>query len=636
MSALVGVWRKDGAPPIESALDAMERAISDWQCDTRGAWCDGDIGLGNRLLYTTPESHYERVPFTHPAFPHLVLSADAWLDNRDALCDAFGIPPAARATTCDGELILRAYAQWGEVCAAKLRGDFAFALWDAQRRQWYCARDFVGAKPLLYFDSPQLFSFASDIRAVLACPGVPNALDEVMLAAYLSMQSTVAAEQRRTFYQDIFKIPPAHFLVVTRDTARLTRYWSPDDAPAVCLASPDGYAERTRELLERAVQNSIRTPYRVGAHLSGGLDSTAIAILAARGQPARNGRLNGYSWSPPPSRAPIQDEADERSFIEIVCAQENITPRYLEYSHADAAAVYRRDVTRIPREMALREEQVEDAAARDNVRVLLSGWGGDELLSYSGRGYLAELFLSRRWGELERQVKRRLPPSARGARRLRAYGGIVYDQMLWMLMPDWVWRLHSPYPPQTFHAEYMEPEFFRQRRAAVLALRDPLPRDYPNVRVTQTTRLEHGHLTRRMESWTMHGARRGIVYRYPLLAQELVEFVLGLPPHLYFDAGRSRAVLRRATRGILPEPLRATRTKDEPTAIGIIMDAQAGGARALYEQTRPQFTNHPATRYVNVRAIEAAFTSPTFKPLQAVALMFALSCFYIPALAARQ
>lgn len=632
MSALFGIWRKDDAPQIEASLDAMERAAQDWQCDARGVWQDGRVGLGIRLLCVTPESAHERAPFAHPEFPQFVLTADAWLDNRDALCDAFAIPHAARATTCDSELILRAYARWGRGCAAKLRGDFAFALWDAQRRQWYCARDFMGAKPFFYFDAPQLFCFGSDIRAVLACPDVPNVLDEGMLAAYILAQSTITAEKRLTFYQAIFKIPPAHFLVVTRDAARLTRYWSPGDAPAVALASPDAYAEQARALLERAAQNSIRTPFRVGAHLSGGLDSTAIAILAARGLSRRGEPLNGYSWSPPPARVPIQTDADERAFIEMVCAQENIAPRYLEYSHADAAAVYTRDVTLIPREMALREEQVQDAAARDKVRVLLSGWGGDEALSYSGRGYLADLFLQRRWSELVRQFLQRLPPNARGARRLRAGGRILYDQMLWMLMPDWIWRLHSSYPPQTLATAYIDPEFLREHRAAVLALRDALPRDYPSVRFTQITRLEHGHLTRRIESWATHGARHGIVYRYPLLDRDLVEFCLGLPPSLYFADGRSRAVFRRATRGILPEPLRATRSKDEPIALGIVMETQASGARALYEQTRPRFGNHPAARRVNVAALHTAFASPTLEPLKAAPLLFALSCFYIRAL----
>ncbi len=613
----------------------MERALSEWQCDARGIWFDPNdaadaarVGLGARVLYTTPEAQRERVPFIHPQFPHLVLAADAWLDNRAELCDALGVPPSERATACDSELILCAYAKWGEACAAKLHGDFAFALWDAQNARWYCARDFMGCKPFFYFAAPSLFCCASDVRAVLACPNAPNVLDEAMLAAYL-VQSTIAAEKRHTFYRDVWKLPPAHYLVVTRDAARLTRYWSPADAPAVRLASPDAYADQARALLERATQNATRTLFRVGAHLSGGLDSTAIAILAARQLRARGERMNGYSWSPPLTHTQIQTDADERAFIEMVCAQEGITPRYLEYSDAAALQIYTRDVTRIPREMALREEQTQNMAARDKTRVLLSGWGGDELLSYSGRGYLAELFWRGQWGALDNQIKKRIPAAARGARWLRAYGGILRGQVLWQLMPDWVWRLSSPYQAPTRYPQYIDPDFYRRHRAALRALQDPLPRDYPGVRATQLARLEHGHLTRRIESWAMHGAARGLVYRYPLLDRELVEFVLGLPPELYFADGRSRAVFRGAARGILPETFRATRDKSEPVAVEVVGAVLEQAVLTLYAKTRPLFAKHRAARYVNVAAIQAQVESQNIPLLELTPLLHALSCFYL-------
>lgn len=631
MSALFGIWRKDNAPTVESSLDAMERALCEWQCDTRRVRCEDGVGLGVRLLYTTPESHHEKAPFQHAEFPHLILAADAWLDNRAALCDTFQIPHSERATTCDSELILRAYVKWGEECADKLRGDFAFALWDSQKQQWYCARDFIGSKPLFYFDSPLLFCFASDVRGVLACPGVPNTLDTGMLATYLSA-STSTAEKQFTFYQTVFKIPPGHFLVVAPHTLRVTRYWSPDNAPDLHLSSPAAYAEQTRALLEQAAQNATRTPFRVGAHLSGGLDSTTVAILAAREMQKRGERMNGYSWSPPPSHTQITDAEDERHFIQAVCQAETITPHYVEYSSDAAIEVYTRDITRIPREMALREEQTQNQAAQDGVRVLLSGWGGDELISYSGRGYLPDLFRHGAFPQLHREIVKRLPPGARGLIWARAYGSVVYRQLLWFLMPDLVWQIHSPYQNNTARLKYIRPEFLACERAAVHALRDPLARDYPNVRLTQTARLEHGHLTRRMESWATHGAKRGIVYRYPLVSRELVEFSLGLPPQLYFADGYSRAVLRRATRGILPETLRTMRTKAEPVAIGIVSSIQLQALDALYKQTQPRLTNHPAAQYVNVAAIQKTFETRAKMQDHTPGLLFALSCFYMTAL----
>lgn len=627
MSALFGMWQKNNAP-VAPAFDAMENALSEWQCDTRATWCDTQIGMGARLLYTTPESLHERIPFTHPEYPQFILVADAWLDNRAELCDVFQIPHMERAHVCDSELILRAYEKWGNACADKLRGDFAFALWDAHQERWYCARDFTGSKPFFYFASTALFCFASDVRAVLACPDVPNQLDEVMLAAYL-VQSTITAEKRRTFYQNVFRIPPAHFLVVTRAQAALTRYWSPENIPPIHFANPAAYAEHTREMLERAVQRATRTEYRVGAHLSGGLDSTTVAILAARALQTRDTSLNGYSWSPPPSQTQIENDADERAFIETVCAQEHITPRYLEYSVDDVVRLYTRDFTRIPREMALREEQLQDLAAQDQVRVLLSGWGGDELISYGGEGYLGDLLRRGAFLALHRALVQRLPRGARYPARVRAYGNLLYRHALWMLLPDWAWEKFSPYAVPRFETRYIHPEFLERQRAAVYARRDPVPRVHPSVRGTQIVRLEHGHLTRRMESWATHGAKRGVVYRYPLLERELVEGVLGLPPMLYHQHGRARAVLRAATRGVLPEAMRVARSKDEPTALGIVGAKILEGTRALYEQTRAQFAQHPATHYVNVDAIQQTMTHGTLEWKEARPVQVALSFFYI-------
>jgi asparagine synthase (glutamine-hydrolysing) len=635
MSALFGLWHKNGAP-VADALAEMEHALCEWQCDWRGTSFDapamaGDacLGIGARLLWTTPESRFERAPFTLADFPQLTLAADAWLDNRAALCDTFHIPHPARATTCDSELILRAYAKWGDACAEKLRGDFAFALWDARKEQWYCARDFLGARPFFYFDAPHLFCFASDVRGVLACPGAPAKLDSAMLAAFLT-QSTLNAEKRHTFYQNIFKIPPAHFLIVRRGATRLTRYWQPDDAPTVTLPTRDAYVEHARAFLTQAVCDATRGIPRVGAHLSGGLDSTVIAILAARNLQTRGQVLNGYSWSPPPSFPIESAEPDERAFIEWVCAREKIAPHYVRCAADDVIHMVTRDLTRVPSDMALREERVQDAAQRAGVRVLLSGWGGDELLSYSGRGYLPDLLRRGAWREWYGETTRRVPPHLRGARRVRAYGSLIYRQMLWQLLPNWVWEIHSPYGKRrTTH--FIQPAFFARERAAAAALRDVNARDFPSVRATQTARLEAGHLTRRMESWATHGAKRGIVYRYPLLTRPLVEFVLGLPPHLYFDNGYARAMMRHVARELFPADTHATRTKQEPAAMELVMDTLHRGTRALYQHTRPRFETHPAKNIVNTAAIERVMSTPGAKRNDPF-VQRALACFYFSAL----
>lgn len=627
MSALFGVWRKDGAPSAAASLEAMEGAMSDWACDRRAVHHDVRVGLGHRVRADTPQSAHETLPRADPDVPGLVITADAWLDNRVELCDALRLPRSLRTATPDSALIAGAYLKWGDACASKLRGDFAFALWDGRIEAWYCARDYLGFKPFVYFDSPRLFCFASDVRGVLACPGVPGRLNQALLAAYL-VQHTGSAEKRLTFFEDVVKLPPAHFLVVGHGATRLTRYWSPQDVPVASPSSLHTAAERCCGLLEQAVQRSTRTTLRVGAHLSGGLDSTSVAVLASRRVRESGQILHGYSWSPPVT-APIDDPNDERRFIETVCAREGIEARYLTYRPDDVVAVFTRDVTRIPREMAVREEQLQDQAAHEGVGLLLSGWGGDELVSYSGGGYLAELTRRGAWSEVHRAIVERLPRGMPALRRWRAYGGIIYRQIVWTLAPDAVWELRTRRNPAHHYRTYAHPDFLREQRHAVRALRDPPARDRPGVRATQIFRLEHGHLTRRVESWATHGAKRGIVYRHPLLDRDVVEFCLGLSPSVYSAEGRSRALLRCAAQGILPEPMRTTRTKTESASFGVLGDVLLGAAHALYERTRPLFARHPAAQCVNVGAVDSAMQSGALEGTRALPLLYALSCFYI-------
>src|SRR5262245_20600165 len=150
--------------------------------DASGSWCQGAVGLGHRMLWTTPESLSEKLPLANQA-GDLAITADARIDNRDELTAALGLPPHSGVT--DSMLILLAYEHWGEHCPEKLLGDFAFAIWDGRKRVLFCARDHFGVKPFYYCHSGRLFAFASEIKALLSLPEVPRRLNEVRVADYL-------------------------------------------------------------------------------------------------------------------------------------------------------------------------------------------------------------------------------------------------------------------------------------------------------------------------------------------------------------------------------------------------------------------------------------------------------------------
>src|SRR6267142_1308347 len=165
MSAIVGFYGRDGQPVDRADLERMTASLAHRGPDAAGVWNNGPVGLGHRMLWTTPESLHEQLPLTSKS-GDLVITADARIDNRDELITALGLAHWAHGEIPDSELILRAYEQWGEDSPKRLLGDFAFAIWDERRQTLFCARDHCGVKPFYYYQSARALLFASEIKAL--------------------------------------------------------------------------------------------------------------------------------------------------------------------------------------------------------------------------------------------------------------------------------------------------------------------------------------------------------------------------------------------------------------------------------------------------------------------------------------
>ncbi|MDQ3661541.1 MAG: asparagine synthetase B, partial [Actinomycetota bacterium] len=138
MSAIVGVFHPDGRMVDRGTVGKMLESIAHRGPDGSGEWTEGSVGLGHRMLHTTPESLHEKLPLAKRNF---VITADARIDNREELLKALGFTDGPNKKVSDSELILGAYERWGERCPERLLGDFAFVVWDMRRRTVFCARD---------------------------------------------------------------------------------------------------------------------------------------------------------------------------------------------------------------------------------------------------------------------------------------------------------------------------------------------------------------------------------------------------------------------------------------------------------------------------------------------------------------
>lgn len=538
-----------------------------------------------------------------PCIDGLTIAADVRLDNRAELCAELGLHAAEPEDRVDAELILRAYQRWGTDCARRFLGDFAFAIWDESAGRLFCARDFVGVRPFYYHHSPSdgSFVFASDLRAMAAHPGVPSQLDLTFVASVLKTGTGKFVHPEYTYYHSLKKLAPAHCLTVDANGLRCWAYWQPGKTSERRYADEQDYVEELLTLLQAAVACRVSSPQPVGAHISGGLDSSSVAVLAHRALLAQGRVVTGFSWSPPLPQDPSEMlPNDERKLVEAVRAAENLPIRYTSLTPAHILAHARRDITLQPTTTLQFELAASEDAARLGIRTMLSGWGGDELLAFNGRGYFSDLWRRGRWLTLQREL----------SQRARLHGGKVWRQWItdgiYPLIPTGILsRLRSDdsSAPRPLPG-YLRPEF-----AAALSRVDPLTSsdagERPGVRRMQIALLQHGHLSYRMESWASHGATLGLSYAFPLLDRRLVEFALSIPDYFFFKNGWKRYLYRTAMAGILPDSVRWQKIKEDPAMVKAATSTQKQAAAQL----RGELLARSDNPYVDIGQLQSAMNA---------------------------
>ncbi|MBZ5569643.1 MAG: lasso peptide isopeptide bond-forming cyclase [Acidobacteriia bacterium] len=556
MSAIFGIVYFDGKPVERKVLAAMEESLAPRGPDGRGTWLKGPVGLGHRLLWVTPESLHEKQPLAN-ADGTLVITADARVDNRDELIAELGTGGKARESLTDVELILRAYERWGEPCAEKLLGDFAFVIWDERRQQLYCVRDCVGVNPFYYYHRPgRFFAFASEIGALFQVPGVPRELNDAMVATYLLQDFN----NRITFYKDVLRSPPAHTLTVAATGVTSRQYWELDPGRAITLSSEEAYAERLREIFTEAVQCRLRSAFPVGSYLSGGLDSSSIVCFARQmlqqaGGPALHTFSRIYENFP---------EADEREYIQEVLAGGGVVPHSVA---VDSLNLFE-DLDRLLRDVeeplwtqALLVYPPLEQVARDcGVRVLLDGDDGDNAVGY-GDDLILEHLRTGHWISAWRKMMQ-FATVSRFPRWLM-FKGYVHLALPHPLITAWR-RLKRTWDA-TPHT--LIDRAFAQRAGINLELWPPRLKQVPLNRpvMSQWQNLTANAVALSFEIVGKHAARLGLECRYPFWDKRLLEYCLAVPATQKFQKGWNRVVMRRAAAGIVPDKIRWRGTKANPS-----------------------------------------------------------------------
>jgi asparagine synthase (glutamine-hydrolysing) len=261
-----------GEPEIRRMCDAIaHRGPDDW-----GRFVEGDVGLGMRRL-----SIIDLVGGHQPMFNEdegIVLVYNGEIYNHERLHAELVAKGHRFRTRSDTEVLVHLYEEEGERFLARLRGMFAFALWDRRKRRLFLARDHFGQKPLFYTESPKGFAFASEVKALLADDPSLATLSPFALDQYLTLRFVQPPE---TFFARVRALPPGHFMMRDESGTRIERYWDLSFGPKWEYSERDTL-DRIDELLAEAVRLHLTSDVPVGAFLSGGLDSTLVASYAAR------------------------------------------------------------------------------------------------------------------------------------------------------------------------------------------------------------------------------------------------------------------------------------------------------------------------------------------------------------------
>jgi asparagine synthase (glutamine-hydrolysing) len=552
MNTFLALWNRIGEPVDETVLRSMLAANDHPGNDGQEFWLQSNVGLAHQHFWVTPEEMGQPQPRQDPE-NSCVIACSARLDNRQELIHLLGLATETDPhRLSDADLILAAYRRWGTECPRALLGDFAFALWDPGESLFFAARDALGAQELYYSLDQRYFMMATRINILLMHPAVQPKLNQTKIAEFLAV---LWGDDTNTFYDSIVHLPPAHCLLVTAGASRLWRYWEIDAGKTIRYTHPEEYAEHYQELIREALLCRLRSAFPVGISLSGGLDSSSLACLAAEiisaeGLPQESLKTYSYVFYKFHS-------CDERSYIQPVIEQaarfHPIQPRLVEGdafwpTPLNEDWLIQRDYPfQDPYYNLLRG--IQQTAHGDGVRTVLSGFYGDDL--YSGKNYwFADLLRGRRFS-LAGRILAHHPAQFNPKHDLLDYG-------LRAIVPSQVKKWYRGLPFVTSEwAEWIHPQL-----AASTGLKQ-LGSEVHNHTKFSLPSQQHRYwalfFTGYPESATLMqdiAQQSGMEYRFPYMDRHIVEFVMGIPAEQIAAPGPSRRILREALAGKLPETVR--------------------------------------------------------------------------------
>jgi len=558
---MCGLFASVGFEPDRSRIDIVAHRGPDgsgWQVYASQV---GPVALGHRRLAIIDVSDAGLQPMADASGRyHLVFNGEIY--NYLELREEMRAKGEIFVSDSDSEVLLRAYMLWGEDALARLRGMFAFLIWDARDKTLFAARDRYGIKPLYMFSTPRGAAFASEIKQLLGLPGQSGRMNIPRVHDFLS--SGIADHTAETMHDGVMQLRGGECVRIEAGKAgsvvTAVRRWYPAAAGELSISEGEA-AERFREALTESVRLHLRSDVPVGSCLSGGLDSSAIVCLMSQ----MMGSGTGGAQVNTVSACYAEKSVDEKPFMDMVVAHAHTQPHFV-FPKADDVFQRASDITWHQDEpfgstSIFAQWCVFEEARRVGVKVMLDGQGADEQLAgYHGSFsyYMADLTRRRRFGQLLRTM----------VERNRYHGTSVYEQLRNHLVPllprSLAGVLRRQHRALTQH-NWLGTDILREKGNPGTAFQlasDELGLPPVTDLRTLCLTLTYGSNLSMLLHWEdRNSMAHSIEARVPFLDHPLVEFNLALGNDHKIVGGDTKRVLRRAMKDVLPEGVRERRDK---------------------------------------------------------------------------
>lgn len=553
MSAIAAIINFNRKPVDPTLLTDLWRRLAPYSPDGGNLLIDGVVGICYSAFHTDRLSRLKPQPFVSRNGHTVAL--DGRIDNRDELISALRDQlRGERASITDVEIVAAAFSRWSEDFVPRLIGEFALILWDPMWQTMLLARDHIGARTLYYHHNHERLICSSELEPLLAVAGHCLSVNEEYVAGFLAYDP----EPGLTPFNNFYALKPFHQISISHDgTTRERRYWSLAQVKPIHYSSDAEYEKHFTQLLKDAVRGPLRSDLPVFADLSGGLDSSTIVCVADQllgsGEAAtpRVETVSQVSDSSPTS--------DERKFIHYVEAQRGRQSHYVKEDDYPLLSGLAADNTSISINTLVycagQHLAVRDLMRAANARVLLSGFGGDEITCSSPdpSPELADLLATGNLSQLHSGLQ------AWSLYLRKPYVELLWRNALLPVLPK-SFQLKTNSLLGIFDRKFAAKMHLKERMHGVVepfGCSSPSARDQALGFWTAVRGIATGH-------------RREITeadLSYPFLYRPLVEFMQAIPHTQRVRVGETRSLMRRSLKNVLPERIRRRKSKGNPSEI---------------------------------------------------------------------